>query len=294
VLLFFPQLMTMPPRRASGWWRAGEGVVLSEMIMAKTSASSARRFSLERLKQMDATPVGDHVTALHFAKTGKPRASIFDEPAKLDFASVRSGLSAGSARWASTSGPHGMCGSVRSSRPHRSPGDAGGVEIPILGWCRTSRSWHPRRRAAGAAYGKDVWGVHARMGYYARPPTPGCRAAAIAYNLFFAAGASIFTECNMPLRVTGSCAAFFGIQAGPPIRAGRAERLTFDDPICAAAREVVADHFRFTQFHQRPAAHPRVKMGFHRRPPRHRQRADVVRGSARLPRAGRREDVEAL
>jgi len=46
------------------------------------------------------------------------------------------------------------------------------------------------------------------------------RALRIAYNLSSAAGASIFTECNMPLRVTGSCAAFFGIQASPPIRAG--------------------------------------------------------------------------
>jgi len=31
---------------------------------------------LERLKQMDATPVGDHVTALHFAKRASPRVHL--------------------------------------------------------------------------------------------------------------------------------------------------------------------------------------------------------------------------
>jgi hypothetical protein len=46
------------------------------------------------------------------------------------------------------------------------------------------------------------------------------------------------------------------------MREGDDEQRGFDDPICVRGREIVADHYRFTRFHDRPSGGPRVTLGF--------------------------------
>jgi len=118
-------------------------------------------------------------------------------------------------------------------------------------------------RGAARAYGKSMWGVHTAMGYYRAPEDQWLpERLAIANNLFYAGGASIFSEPNMGLGHWGLCDGFFSIKASPPIILGEKEYRGVNDPIVVRGREVLSDHYRFTQFHRRPAKGPRVKMGF--------------------------------
>jgi len=117
-------------------------------------------------------------------------------------------------------------------------------------------------RGAATAYHAPWWGVSTVLGYYQAPTnrwTP--ERLAIAYHTCFAGGASLLLEMNMALACWGLCSAFFTINASPPLRLDDAECREFDHPICARAREFLADFYRFTQFHQRPAAGPRVALG---------------------------------
>ena len=248
VICYHPPRMSLSPEDADQLTRAGSGVVLSEMIMGENLSVLSSAIPWEQLKRLDpASPLpADDPEALDFQRmhdwfVGRFRA--LGERVRANWGGLLSAIeSAPAMHLAAQAGADIL---IHELVPHE----------PLRGIAAT--------RGAARAYGKDAWGVHAAMGYF-RPPadewTP--QRLRIAYNLYFAAGASIFTECNMPLRVTGSCSAFFSVRASPPMRAGESERLDFDHPICAAAREVVADFYRFTQFHQRPAAHPRVGMGF--------------------------------
>src|SRR5262249_2353887 len=111
--------------------------------------------------------------------------------------------------------------------------------------------------------GKEVWGVHTAMGYYRAPTdawTP--ERLRIAYDLFYAGGASYFSEPNLALRNWGSCSGFFSVAASPPKRWAEVECRPLDDPICVRSREVLSSFYRFTQFHRRPPVGPRVRFGF--------------------------------
>ena len=117
-------------------------------------------------------------------------------------------------------------------------------------------------RGAAKAYHAPWWGVSTVLSYYQAPSnrwTP--ERLAIGYHAFFAGGASLLLEMNMALACWGLCSAFFTQQGSPPMRLDDAECREFDDPICARARDILADFYRFTQFHERPAAGPRVKLG---------------------------------
>lgn len=139
-----------------------------------------------------------------------------------------------------------------------------GVNVPILELV----PYHPYEglaavRGAARAYGASMWGVHTAMGYYQAPTnawTP--ERLRIAYNLFYAGGASLFSEPNIAFQNVGLCSAFFSEKASPPIRLGEREIRGFHDPVCARGREVLAEHYRFTQFHVRPDGGPRVRLGF--------------------------------
>ena len=117
-------------------------------------------------------------------------------------------------------------------------------------------------RGAAKAYQAPWWGVTTVLGYYQAPSnrwTP--ERLAIGYYTFFAGGASLLLEMNMALACWGLCSAFFTQQGSPSMRLDDAECREFDDPICARAREFLADFYRFTQFHPRPAVGPRVSLG---------------------------------
>jgi hypothetical protein len=117
-------------------------------------------------------------------------------------------------------------------------------------------------RGAAKAYRSPWWGVSTVLSYYQAPSnrwTP--ERLAIGYYTFFAGGASMLLEMNMALACWGLCSAFFTQQGSPPMRLGDAECREFDDPICARAREILTEFYRFSQFHQRPASGPRVKLG---------------------------------
>jgi hypothetical protein len=265
VVSFLPSVHSLPHADAIRLVEAGRGVVMSDIIMSENLSILGSTLSIERLKKFDATPVGDHVTQ-HFLKPdGTPRPSIFDNPDALDFAIVQEWFLNRFRALATSARTRfdGPLSGIESSTQIRLSMLAG-VDLPILELV----PHEPLRgiagvRGAARAYGKDAWGVHAAMGYF-RPPADHLlpKRLKIAYYLFFAAGASIFTECNMPLCNTGSCSGFFSIQASPPIRKGESERLEFDHPIPQAAREFLAHFYKFSQFHTRPSAHPRVRMGY--------------------------------
>jgi len=262
---FFPGRLMLPKDEFERFTRAAEGVVLCENIMGENLSILGATLSLERLKQIDATQVVEGSAVQHAKPAAADRPSIFDEPDKLDFAVVQAWFLdrfravARQVResWA------GALSAIEASTQMRMAMLVG-VEVPILELVpHDPMPGIAGVRGAARACGKTLWGAHAALGYY-RPPADQWfpKRLSIAADLFFAAGASIFTECNMPLRVTGSCAAFFSVAASPPKRLGEEERLDFDHPICAEARNVMADYHRFTQFHHRPAAHPRVRMGY--------------------------------
>lgn len=117
-------------------------------------------------------------------------------------------------------------------------------------------------RGAAKAYGSREWGVHTALGYYQAPTdarTP--ERLGIAWNLFYAGGATIFSEPNLALGNTGLCSGFFSERASPPMREGEKEFRGFNDPIVKRGRAVASEFYRFTQFHERPAGGPRVNLG---------------------------------
>jgi hypothetical protein len=266
VLSFLPPIQSLPDHEAKRLAQAGKGVALSAMIMGENLSILQHTLPIERLKKLAATPAADQAfTPPVQLPDGQYPPSIFDDVETLDFASVQAWFvgrfkALGERVRQNYDGP---LSSIEASSQIRLCMLAG-VDIPLLELV----PHEPLRgiagvRGAARAYGKTTWGVHTAMGYF-RPPADHLlpRRLAIAYRLFFAAGCSIFSECNMPLRVTGSCSGFFTIQATPPIRKGESELLDFEHPIPAAARDFLIDFHRFTKFHMRPAAHPRVKMGY--------------------------------
>ena len=265
VLSFFPSRLGLSPEDFDRLTEAGQDLVLSECFMGENLSILHATLSLERLRQIDASPVGGHSESYFVKPREGAGPSIFDEPEKLDFRVMHDwfvGRFRRAGEWV-RSRWNGRLSAIEASSQMRLAMEAG-ADVPILELVPSE----PLRglaatRGAARAYGKDLWGVHTAMGYYRAPSdawTP--ERLRIAYNLFFAGGASIFSECNMPLRNWGSCSAFFSIRGSPPIRRGELECREFDDPICVRAREVVSEHYRFTQFHQRPAPWPRVRMGY--------------------------------
>jgi len=265
VLCFAVSPKNLPPNEQARLFEAGEGVVFCEPIMSENTSMLAGTLSLDRLKDIDAKPVAGHSESYFTQATQDAGPSMFDDPETLDFQAVHDWFvgrfrAHGKRTRLQWKGP--LC-AIEASAQMRLAMEAG-VDVPIFELVPSE----PLRglastRGAAKAYGKPLWGVHTAMGYYRAPAdmwTP--ERLRIAYDLFFAGGASIFSEPNMPLRNWGSCSAFFTIQGSPPIREGEQECRQFDDPICVRAREVVAEHYRFTQFHQRPERGPRVMIGF--------------------------------
>ncbi len=117
-------------------------------------------------------------------------------------------------------------------------------------------------RGAAKAYRSPLWGVTFALGWY-RPPVDLSvpNRARIAYNLFYAGGARLFFDVNDYFHIYSLGAGWFE-DPRPPARMGEVEYKGFDDPICAAGRKVMQDHYKFVQFHDRPAGGPRVKLGF--------------------------------
>ncbi|OGV62732.1 MAG: hypothetical protein A2498_02700 [Lentisphaerae bacterium RIFOXYC12_FULL_60_16] len=265
VFMYIPSRLTLSPEDFRRLGEAGKDLVLMDMIMGENLSILGSTVSIDRLKALDATPIVSHAERDVNPAVAASLGSIFDDPDALNFQTVHDWFVARFRKAGEQLRAQGATtlGGLEASSQIRLCMEAG-VDIPILELV----PHEPLRglasvRGAAKAWGKPLWGMHTAMGYY-RPPTDRWtpERLRIAYNLFFAGGCGIFTECNLPLRNTGSCSGFFSIRASPPIRAGEEECLEFDDPVCARAREVVADHYRFTQFHRRPARGPRVRMGF--------------------------------
>jgi len=221
--------------------------------------------SLEQLKAMETQPVTRDLDGDIPEQLKRQKVSIFDNPEQLDFQvmhdwMVRRFRLHGDALRARHGG---RLAAIESSTQVRMSLEAGG-DVPIFELVPSD----PLRglastRGAAVAYGKDFWGVHTAMGYYRAPTdrwTP--ERLRIAYDLFYAGGASYFSEPNLALRNWGSCSAFFQMRGSPDIRWAEQECRPFDDPICVRGREVLSSFYHFTQFHQRPAGGPRVRLGY--------------------------------
>lgn len=265
VFAFFPALMSLPPEDFQRVMEAGRGIVFSECFMAENLSILASTLSVERLKEIDATAVASHAERNRLKSAAKPEKSIFDEPESLDFRAVHDWLVNRFRRVGDSLRALGVprLSAVEASSQIRLALEAG-ADVPILELVPLE----PLRglaatRGAARAWGKPLWGVHTALGYYRNPASSWtAERLAIAYNLFFAAGASLFSEPNMPLRNWGLCSGFFTIPASPGMQDQDIECRDFTDPICVRAREVVAEHYRFARFHERPAGGPRVPMGY--------------------------------
>ncbi|NQU10480.1 beta-galactosidase trimerization domain-containing protein, partial [bacterium] len=244
---------------------ASEGVVFSECFMGENLSILGHTVPLAKLRELDAKPVASHAERDTSTSRSGLRASPFDDPEALDFQVIQDWF-------LQRFREHGEQLRRKWGRPLSAIEAscqirltlAAGADVPILELV----PHEPLRglaatRGAARAYGKPLWGVHTAMGYYRAPTdarTP--ERLQIAYDLFYAGGASIFSECNMPLRNWGSCSGFFSIAGSPPIREGEQECRGFDDPVCVRAREVLSEFYRFSQFHERPEHGPRVRLGF--------------------------------
>lgn len=260
----FFDLSKLPPEDHAWVREAVEEVVYSECFMGESLSILGSTLSLEQLRKMDAVPTNME-TGNGFKVHEQSGTSVFDHPESLDFQVMHDWL-VGRFRAAGerlrTRGVWTLSAIEASAQIRLAM--AAGADVPLLELV----PHEPLRglaatRGAARAYGKPDWGVHTALGYYRNPAngwTP--ERLRLAYNLFFAAGANIFSECNLPLRNWGLCSAFFTIQASPAIQEGDVECREFDDPLCVRGREVVSEHYRFTQFHQRPASGPRVRMGY--------------------------------
>ena len=138
-----------------------------------------------------------------------------------------------------------------------------GVDIPVLEMVPYEPlSGLAAVRGAAKAYRSPLWGVQFAFGWYRRPVDLSVpNRARIAYNLFYAGGARLFNDLNDYFHVYSLAAGWFA-EPRPPARMGEKEYRGFDDPICVAGRKVLQDHYKFVQFHSRPAGGPRVKLAF--------------------------------
>ena len=244
-------------------WR--DTALFSELIACENLSVLPATRSLKQLQAMDANAVTSQTEKYFVEAKKRAGRSIFDTPERLDFQTMHDWFvgrlrTHGAGLKAQYGGP---LGAGEASVQIRLAVEAGG-DIPMFELVPSE----PMRglaatRGAAVAYGKDVWGVHAAMGYYRAPTdswTP--ERLRIAYDLFYAGGASYFSEPNLALRNWGSCSAFFTVPDSPAIRWAEQECRTFDDPICVRSREVLSSFYRFTQFHQRPVGGPRVRLGY--------------------------------
>jgi hypothetical protein len=239
--------------------------LFSALITGESISALTLTRSLEQLKAIETQPVtrdlGDDIPE----QLKHQQASIFDNPDQLDFQVMHDWMVRRfRAHGAALRARHGgLLAAIESSTQIRMSLEAGG-DVPIFELVPSD----PLRglastRGAAVAYGKDLWGVHTAMGYYRAPTdmwTP--ERLRIAYDLFYAGGASYFSEPNLALRNWGSCSAFFNVRGSPDIRWAEQECRPFDDPICVRSREVLSSFYRFTQFHQRPVGGPRVRLGY--------------------------------
>ena len=261
-LLLFSWPRELPASERS---RERDPALFSALITGESLSKLTVTWSLEQLKAMETVPVtrdlGDDIPE----EPKRQQVSIFEDPEQLDFQVMHDWMVRRfRAHGAALRARHdGRLAAIESSTQVRMSLEAGG-DVPIFELVPSD----PLRglastRGAAVAYGKDLWGVHTAMGYYRAPSdlwTP--ERLRIAYDLFYAGGASYFSEPNLALRNWGSCSAFFTIRGSPDIRWAEKECRPFDDPICVRGREVLSSFYRFTQFHQRPADGPRVRLGY--------------------------------
>ena len=255
----------LTPQERARLRRAGEGMVLSEPFMCENLSILGATLPAAKLREIDARPVVGHSESLFAETTAEKQSSVFDDPESLDFQVMHDWFVARfrehgrglRAQW-------GRALTAIEASPQMHLALEAGADVPIFELVPSE----PLRglaatRGAAAAYGKDLWGIHTAMGYYRAPTdrwTP--ERLRIAYDLYYAGGASFFSEPNIALCNWGSCSGFFTIAGSPAIRWAEEECRPFDDPICARGREVLAEHYRFTQFHTRPAGGPRVRLGY--------------------------------
>ncbi len=242
---------------------AYKDVLLDDYLMNENTSQLTTKRSLELLKRFDANPVASHPQS--FFSQSREKTTIFENPAELDYRVMHDwfvNLFQRAARTAHAKGIE-LLGASEATVQIRLALEAG-VDVPIIEIVPLEPLVGLAAvRGAAKAYGKTTWGVHCAMGYYRAPEDLWMpERARITYDLFFSGGAGYFNEINMPLQHTGSCSGFFTIRGSPPLRLGEKERREFDDPICVRSREIMAEFYRFTQFHQRPGNGPRVGMGF--------------------------------
>jgi hypothetical protein len=248
-VLFYPQRRnTFSPADTARLTRAGKGVVVFDEVMGEATSILAHGFTLEKLRE----------------RFG-PSKRVFKNAGNLDPQIMRD--------WFLTkhrADVHRLkrlgakrIAAIDSSVQFRLAMEVG-VHVPIFELVPSEPyEGLSAVRGAARAYGAPMWGVHLAMGYYRAPTdrwTP--ERLRIACNLFYAGGASLFSEPNLAFQNWGSCSGFFTEKASPPIRLGEEECREFNDPICVRSRAVLAEHYRFTQFHDRPQNGPRVKLGF--------------------------------
>ncbi len=253
----------LAPEERAALDRAGEGIVWSESLLCENTSLLIHTLPRERLKQLDAMPASSHAQSHGLPAPAAP--SFFDDPEALDFQAVQDWFIARFRRVYEGLRPHwpGAFTSVEASVQLRLA-MAAGTTVPIFEMVPSE----PLRglaatRGAAKAYGAELWGVHAAMGYYRAPTdawTP--ERLRIAYDLFYAGGGSFFSEPNLALRNWGACSGFFTVAGSPDIRWAEEECRGFDDPLCVRSREVLRDFYRFSQFHPRPDGGPRVRLGF--------------------------------
>ncbi len=265
VLAFIPPLLPMPSEdfvKISDLYRK---LVQTEFFMFESTSVLTATLAIEQLKKLDATPLCRHAPVDLAKVRSESRSSIFDRPESLDFQMIHDWYVE---RFKKHGAELRSCGvnrldAAEATTQLRLAMEAG-ADVPNLELV----PFEPLKglasvRGTAKAYGKSLWGVHVAMGYYRAPADmllP--ERLRIACELFFAGGASIFTEPNMALHHWGLCTSMFSIQGSPAIIQGEEECREFDHPICVRAREVLSEFYRFTRFHERPEQGPRVRVGF--------------------------------
>jgi hypothetical protein len=260
--LMYPLKRTsLSPADAARLTAAGEGWVLADMIMGEDTSKLGSGYSLAALKAMHAPRVhgpGQTPTTIEVADPLPETVAELDLQMMHDWFLLPYRAEAAAVR--AMGARHLLA--IEATTQMRLAMEAG-VDLPILELVpHDPLPGLAAVRGAAKAYHAPLWGVHTALGYY-QAPTDGWtpERLQIAYNLFYAGGASVFSEPNLALQNWGLCSGFFTIPASPPMREGEAECRPFDDPVCVRAREVVAEHYRFTQFDRRPPGGPRFRLG---------------------------------
>lgn len=245
--------------------QAGKGCVFGDSIMEEATSMLGAGRSLEDLKKLPRSHAHPSLTVAGQEEDADPSSGLPDSVAELDCQKLHDWYLHPFRREVALAKAMGAKHFIAiEATPQLHLATEAGANVPILELI----PYEPIEGLAsvrGAAKGcrAPLWGVHTAIGYYQSPTngwTP--ERLQIAYNIFYAGGASIFSEPNLAFQNWGLCSAFFSVRASPPIRLGEEERRSFDHPICVRAREVLADHYRFTQFHDRPASGPRIRLGF--------------------------------